>query len=352
MNMLVDGEWRTDVSESTDEEGEFDRQESSFRDWLDSSVAAAGEAPQSSAFAPEPGRYHLYICRACPWAHRAAITRQLRGLQEDISISLVQPERYDEGWEFSDEHPDPLHDSDYLREVYTHADSGYTGRVTVPVLWDKQEATIVNNESSEIMRMLDTAFDGNDVSLYPTDLREEIDDVVDAIYDPINNGVYRAGFAGTQEAYEAAVEELFDALDHWDDVLADQRYLVGSEGRSPSGSAATPHDTRLTLADLRMFATLVRFDRVYHTHFKCNKRLVSQYDNLWPYVRDIYQTPGVAQTVNMAHITEHYYTTHTDINPTAFVAAGPDLDFEADHSRDDLPGGPPEELVAGAASAD
>jgi len=345
MNMLVDGEWRTDVSESTDEEGEFDRQESSFRDWLDGSVAAAGEAPQSSAFAPEPGRYHLYICRACPWAHRAAITRQLRGLQEDISISLVQPERYDEGWEFSDEYPDPLYDSDYLREMYTCADSEYTGRVTVPVLWDRQEATIVNNESSEIMRMLDTAFDGNDVSLYPTDLRNEIDDIVDAIYDPINNGVYRAGFAGTQAAYEDAVDDLFDALDHWDAVLADQRYLAGD-------------GERLTLADVAMFATLVRFDHVYHTHFKCNRRAIHEYPNLWGYTKDIYQTgepsgspertgsattreSSVAETVNIDHITRHYYVSHGDLNPKRIVATGPDIDFDESHDRDRLAGDAP-----------
>jgi len=346
MNMLVDGEWRTDASDYTNEDGEFDRSESSFRDWLDGSVAAAGEAPKPSEFAPESGRYHLYICRACPWAHRAALTRQLRGLTEEISISLVQPERYDEGWEFSEKHADPFHDYDYLREVYTDADPEYTGRVTVPVLWDKQEETIVNNESSEIMRMLDTAFDGNEASLYPEDLRGEIDDIVDAIYDPINNGVYRAGFAGTQEAYEAAVDDLFDALDHWEGVLADQRYLAGD-------------GERLTLADVAMFATLIRFDHVYHTHFKCNRRAIHEYPNLWGYTKDLYQTGDpagspdertgsettresvVAETVTMDHITRHYYGSHGDINPKRIVAVGPDIDFSEPHSRDEHAGGPP-----------
>jgi putative glutathione S-transferase len=332
MNMLVDGEWRTDAYESTNEEGEFDRQESAFRDWLDGSVAAAGEDPKESRFTPDSGRYHLYICRACPWAHRAAMVRQLRGLEDDISISLVQPERYDQGWEFSEEHPDPLSGHDYLREAYADADPDYTGRVTVPVLWDKHEETIVNNESSEIMRMLDTAFDGNDASLYPEDLRGDIDDIVEAIYEPINNGVYRAGFADTQDAYDAAVADLFEALDHWDDVLADQRYLAGD-------------GERLTLADVAMFATLVRFDHVYHTHFKCNRRAIHEYPNLWGYTKDIYQTPGVPETVNMDHITRHYYVSHGDLNPKRLVPTGPDIDLSEPHDRDDLSGRPPETRV-------
>jgi putative glutathione S-transferase len=206
--------------------------------------------------------------------------------------------------------------------------------VTVPVLWDREEETIVNNESKEILRMLDTEFDGvatRNVDLYPAGYRDEVDRVIDDIYDPINNGVYRAGFAGTQEAYDRAVDELFDALDEWDEVLAGQRYLAGD---------------RLTEADICMFTTLVRFDQVYHTHFMCNKRQIHEYDNLWPYLRDLYGTPGVAETVNMAHIKEHYYTTHPDVTPTRIIAAGPDLDFTADHDRDALPGGPPEELLA------
>ena len=326
VNMFVDGEWRTDAYEMNDDDGEFDREPTTFRDGLG-----------TDEFPAEAGRYHLYISRACPWAHGAALVRSLMGLEDDISMDIVDPYRDERGWQFTPEKdgctPDTMNGFDYLGETYVEADPEYTGRVTVPVLWDRERETIVNNESIEIMRELSTAFEGNGVDLYPADAREEIDEVVDAIYDPINNGVYRAGFAGTQTAYEQAVEELFDALDHWDDVLADQRYLVGE---------------RLTLADLRLFATLVRFDNVYHTHFKCNKQLISQYDNLWPYVRDVYQTPGVAKTVNMGHIKEHYYTTHTDINPTGFVAVGPELDFEAAHGRDELPGGPPAELFAEA----
>jgi putative glutathione S-transferase len=328
VNMFVDGEWRTDAHEMNDEDGEFDRDETTFRDALG-----------TDAFPAVSDRYHLYVSRACPWAHGAAMVRSLMGLEEQISMDIVDPYRDERGWQFTPEKddctPDTVNGFDYLGEAYVAADPDYTGRVTVPVLWDTETDTIVNNESIEIMREFATAFEGNGVDLYPADLRDEIDAVVEAIYDPINNGVYRAGFAGTQAAYENAVTELFDALDRWDDVLADQRYLVGD-------------GERLTLADLRMFATLVRFDQVYHTHFKCNRKLVSQYDNLWPYVRDVYQTPGVAKTVNMAHIKEHYYTTHTDINPTAFVAVGPDLDFEAPHDRDDLPGEPPAALFAEA----
>ncbi|MFC6941044.1 glutathione S-transferase family protein [Salinirubellus sp. GCM10025818] len=324
VNMFVDGEWRTDAYELADDEGEFDREETTFRDRL-------GEE-----FPAESGRYHLYISRACPWAHGAVLVRSLMGLEESVSMDVVDPYRDERGWQFTPEKdgctPDTVDGFDYLGEAYVAADPDYTGRVTVPVLWDTEEGTIVNNESIEVMRMLSTALDhlGNGVDLYPEGMRGEIDEAVDAIYDPINNGVYRAGFAGTQEAYERAVEELFDALDQWDAVLADQRYLVGD---------------RLTLADLRLFATLVRFDQVYHTHFKCNRKLISQYDHLWPYLRDVYQVPGVAKTVNMDHIKEHYYTTHTDINPTGFVAVGPDLDFEAPHDRDRLPGDPPEALV-------
>jgi putative glutathione S-transferase len=322
MNMLVDGEWRTDAYESTNEEGEFDRQETTFRNWV-------GE---DDRFPAEAGRYHLYICRACPWAHRTAMTRALKGLDDAVSLSLVQPERYDDGWEFSEEHPDPLYDAPYLRDVYTRADPEFTGRVTVPVLWDKERETVVNNESEEIMRMLDTAFDGlaeNDVDLYPEGHQKEVDRLIDAIYEPINNGVYRAGFAGTQEAYESAVSDLFDALDHYEEVLDDQRFLAGDA---------------LTEADVAMFATLVRFDHVYHTHFKCNRRAIHEYPNLWNYTKELYQLPGVERTVNMDHITRHYYVSHGDLNPKRLVAVGPDLDFSADHDRDRLPASLPEAL--------
>ncbi|MFC6988018.1 glutathione S-transferase family protein [Haloplanus sp. GCM10025708] len=325
--MLVDGEWRIDVDPSTDESGEFQRQETAFRDRI--------RDDPDAEFPAEAGRYHLYICRACPWAHRTALTRALKGLDDAISLSLVQPERYDQGWEFSAEQPDPLYGDPYLRDIYRRADPDYTGRVTVPVLWDTERETIVNNESEEIMRMLDTEFDRHatrDVDLYPEGYRDEVDRVIDDIYDPINNGVYRAGFAGSQEAYDRAVEELFDALDHWEAILADQRYLAGDV---------------LTEADLAMFATLVRFDHVYHTHFKCNRRAIHEYPNLWNYTKELYQLPGVERTVNVDHIVRHYYRSHAELNPKRLVPIGPDVDFTGPHDRDRLPGGPPPALQDG-----
>jgi putative glutathione S-transferase len=321
MSGLVDGEW-VGTDYATDEDGEFRRQETTFRDRI-----GPGEA-----FPVESGRYHVYICRACPWAHRVAMTRALKGLNDAISLSLVQPERYDQGWEFSEANPDPLYGEEYLRDIYVRADPDYTGRVTVPVLWDTETETIVNNESQEIMRMLDVAGDDiatRDVDLYPEGYREEVDSLLDDIYDPINNGVYRAGFADSQAAYDRAIDDLFDALDRYDDRLADRRYLAGD---------------RLTEADLAMFATLVRFDHVYHTHFKCNRRAIHEYENLWGYTKDLYTTPGIERTVNMDHITRHYYVSHGDVNPKRLVATGPDIDFTEGHDRDRLPGGPPEAL--------
>jgi putative glutathione S-transferase len=329
MNMLVDGDWKQDAYESTTEDGEFDRQETSFREFV--------RDDEDARFRPEAGRYHLYVSYACPWAHGALLTRSLKGLEDAISVDVVDPYRESDGWQFTPEKEgcteDTINGSDYLREVYVEADPGMTGRVTVPVLWDKSEETIVNNESKEVIRMLDTEFDDvaeHDVDLYPEGYRDDVDRIIEDIYDPINNGVYRTGFAKSQQAYDRAVTELFDALDGWDDVLADQRYLAGD---------------RLTEADIRMFATLIRFDQVYHTHFMCNKQHIHEYDNLWPYLRDIYQTPGVAETVNMSHIKEHYYTTHPDVTPSGIIAAGPDLDFEAEHDRSELPGSPPEALL-------
>ena len=352
MNKLIDGEWRTDAYKSTNEDGEFERQETTFRNWI-------SEDPDAR-FQPESGRYHLYVSYACPWAHRTLLVRALKGLEDAITVDVVDPFRADDGWQFTPEKdgctPDTVNGADYLREVYVAADPDVTCRVTVPVLWDKQEETIVNNESAEIIRMLDTEMDAvatRDVDLYPEGYRDEVDRIIEEIYEPINNGVYRAGFAKTQAAYDEAVDELFDALDGWDDVLADQRYLAGD---------------RLTEADVCMFTTLVRFDQVYHTHFMCNKQFIHQYDNIWPYLQDLYQTgrhdrregpqdgrtrskttrasPGVADTVRMDHIKEHYYTTHPDVTPSRIIAAGPDLDFEAAHDRDALPGGPPEPLTA------
>ncbi|PSQ16263.1 glutathione-dependent reductase [Halobacteriales archaeon QS_8_69_26] len=328
MGTLVDGEWHTDTREMTDEEGEFQRQETTFRDHV--------RDDPDARFRPEPGRYHLYISRACPWAHGAALVRRLLGLEDAITMDVVDPIREDDGWEFAPGKEgcteDSIHGADYLREVYVAADPEYTGRVTVPVLWDREEGTIVNNESIDIMRTLADVFPevGNGVDLYPAGLREEIDAVVDEIYDPVNNGVYRAGFADSQDVHERAVRELFDALDRLDRRLADRRYLVGD---------------RLTLADLRLFPTLVRFDEVYHTHFKCNVRRIEEYEHLWPYLRDVYGTPGVAETVNMRHVKHHYYRSHGGINPKRLVPVGPDPDFEAPHDRERLAGEPPAPLA-------
>jgi putative glutathione S-transferase len=338
-NMLVEGAWRTDVEPYTDDDGAFDRVETSFRDWIagplrasDDRVAAGDRDDHDAGFPPEPDRYHLYVARNCPWAHGAALVRRLTGLTDAVSMDVVDPVREDDGWEFTPGKdgctPDTVLGSDYLREVYVAADPGYTGRVTVPVLWDRERGTIINNESIEIMRMLATAFReyGNGVDLSPEGDRDEIDRIIDAIYEPLNNGVYRAGFAETQAAYDEAVADVFDALDHWDAVLADQRYLAGD---------------RLTLADIRIFPTLVRFDAAYHTGFKCDRRYLHQYDHLWPYLRDLYQTPGFAETVYMDHVRDQGYF-QGEITPV-----GPDLDYEAPHDRDRLPGGPPAALRAG-----
>ncbi|MFC6836928.1 glutathione S-transferase family protein [Halomarina ordinaria] len=333
MHQFVDGEWVAEY-EATNEDGEFDRQETTFRNWVGGEGVREGEDPDpDAAFPVEAGRYHLYVSLACPWAHRTLVTRALKGLEDVVSVDVVDPYRDEDGWQFTPEKagctPDTVNGFDYLREAYVAADPDYTGRVTVPVLWDTEKGTIVNNESEEVMRMLDVAFDGlatRDVDLYPEGDRDEVDRVIEEIYDPINNGVYRAGFADSQTAYERAVGELFDALDRWDALLGDQRYLAGD---------------RLTEADVAMFTTLIRFDDVYHTHFKCNVRKIAESPNLWNYLKELYQLPGVAETVDMDHITEHYYTTHTDVNPKRIVAVGPDHDFTAPHDRDRLGGGPP-----------
>ncbi|PSQ41853.1 glutathione-dependent reductase [Halobacteriales archaeon SW_7_68_16] len=329
MNMLVDGTWRRDAYESTDDDGSFDRQETTFRDRI--------EDDPEARFRPEAGRYHLYVSYACPWAHRTLLARALNGLEDAITVDVVHPYRDTDGWEFGPERDGATVDSivgaDYLRDLYVAADPSVTGRVTVPVLWDREHGTIVNNESREILRMLDTEFDDvatREVDLYPEGYRDEIDRIIDEIYEPINNGVYRVGFAETQAAYDEAAAELFDALAHWNDLLADQRYLAGD---------------RLTEADICMFTTLIRFDEVYHTHFMCNHRRITDYDHLSGYLRDLYQLPGVAETVRMDHIKEHYYTTHPDVSPKRIVPMGPDPEFAADHDRDRLPGEPPAALL-------
>lgn len=329
-HMLVDGEWRTDVGGRTGEDGVYEGAETVFRDRI--------EADENAEFPAEPGRYHLYVSRACPWAHRTVLIRKFLGLEDAISMDVVDPYRADDGWQFSPERdgctPDTVNGSDYLREVYIAADPNYTGKVTVPVLWDRDAETIVNNESREILRMIDVAFQElapRDLTLYPEGYRAEVDRIIDDLFERVNSGVYRAGFSEVQSAYDAAVSALFDALDHWNEVLGSQRYLAGET---------------LTEADICLFTTLVRFDQVYHTHFMCNKRLIADYDHLYPYLRELYQLPGVAQTVNMDHNKEHYYTTHTGINPNGLIAVGPEMDLEAPHDRDQLPGGPPAALQA------
>ena len=315
--MFVDGEWKTEKQwKNTD--GRFVRSTTSFRDW----VTADG----SSGLPAEAGRYHLYIAWACPWAHRTAIVRKLKGLEDVIGLSAVGSFMGEDGWAFYDEPGvilDTINGAYYLREVYAKADPDYTGRVTTPLLWDKEAATIVNNESREIIRMLDTEFATKDAGFLPEDLRDDIDATIDAIYEPVNNGVYRSGFATTQGAYEEAVTDVFDALDYWEEVLSTSRYLCGD---------------RITEADWCMFPTLVRFDSVYHSHFKCNLRRTVDYPNLWGYLKDLYQQPGVADTVNMDHIKKHYYESHESINPTRIVPKGPILAFTEPHGRERLSG--------------
>ncbi|HEY0128440.1 MAG TPA: glutathione S-transferase family protein [Rubrobacteraceae bacterium] len=318
--MMVEGEWKTERQwQNTD--GRFVRSATSFRDWI--------TADGSSGFPAEAGRYHLYVAWACPWAHRTAILRKLKGLEEAVGISAVGSFMGEDGWAFYDEPgviPDAVNGAHYLREVYAKADPEYTGRVTTPVLFDRETETIVNNESREIVRMLDTEFGEfttTDADFCPGELHEEVDATIDAIYEPINNGVYRSGFATTQEAYEEAVTELFDALDRWERVLGVWRYLCGD---------------RITEADWCFFPTLVRFDAVYHGHFKCNLRRIVDYPNLWGYLRDLYGQPGVAETVNMDHIKKHYYRSHESINPTRVVPKGPLLDFTEPHERARLSG--------------
>jgi putative glutathione S-transferase len=298
----------------------FVREDARFREW----VTADG----SSGYAAEPGRYHLYVSLACPWAHRTLVVRALKGLEEAIDVSIVDPIRDEQGWAFRDVSGatgDRLHGWSHLSAAYDATDPGYEGRISVPVLWDTRTQRIVNNESADIIVMLNEAFDAfaahPDVDLYPSALRGEIDELNRVVYETVNNGVYRAGFAPTQEDYDEAVHPLFATLDHLDERLASRRYLVGD---------------RHTLADWRLFTTLVRFDPVYAGHFKCNLRRIVDYEHLPAYLRDLYQTPGVAETVDMDHIKRHYYATHPSINPSGIVPAGPILDLDAPHGREAL----------------
>jgi putative glutathione S-transferase len=317
MGLLIDGEWRDKWYDTESTGGRFVRSEAAFRDRI--------TADGSSGFKAESGRYHLYVSFACPWASRALIYRKLKGLEDHISLSVVNPLMLDHGWTFEPWDgvvADPVVDADYLHQIYTAARPDYTGRVTVPVLWDLERSTIVNNESAEIIRMLDREFDrvGATGPRYcPAELEDEIDAVNEFVYDNVNNGVYKAGFATTQDAYEEAVTALFDALDELEQRLGRNRYLLGD---------------RITEADWRLFTTLVRFDPVYVGHFKCNIRRLVDYPNLWGYCRDLYQVPGVADTVHFDHIKHHYYGSHPTINPTGVVPAGPALDFDRPHGRD------------------
>jgi len=317
MGKLVEGVWKDVWYDTKAHGGRFVRADSAFRDW----VRADGSTP----YAPEAGRYHLYVSLACPWAHRTLIYRRLKGLEDAISVSVVDPLMGAQGWELDPgAEAGPVADAARLWEVYTRADPAYTGRVTVPVLWDREKETIVNNESSEIIRMFDEEFGGiadESVSMRPRDLRDDIDRLNDYIYPRINNGVYRCGFATTQEAYEEAFAELFDALDTLEDRLSSRRYLLGD---------------RITEADWRLFTTLVRFDAVYVGHFKCNRNRIADFPNLSGYLRDLYQVPGVAETVSFDHIKQHYYRSHTTINPSGVVPAGPRLDLDRSHGRKNM----------------
>ena len=317
MGLLVDGVWHDKWYDTAESGGRFVRKESQFRHWVtpDGAPGPSGDG----GFKAEPGRYHLYVSLACPWAHRALIFRSLKGLEEMIGVSVVHWLMRGEGWTFADGPgvvPDTVNGAERLYEIYAKAQPGYTGRVTVPVLWDRERGTIVNNESSEIIRMLNTAFDGVGAKpgdYYPEALRAEIDEINARVYATLNNGVYRSGFATTQEAYEEAVNPLFDTLDWLEETLSDGRpYLCGET---------------LTEADWRLFTTLIRFDPVYVGHFKCNRRRIADYPRLSAYTKRLYEHPGVAETVDFGHIKRHYYESHRQINPTGIVPVGPDLWF-------------------------
>ncbi len=323
MGQLVDGEWQIKATKPARTDGRFVRPTTKFRNW----ITPDGEAGPSGdgGFPAEAGRYHLYVSYACPWAHRTLIFRKLKGLEDVISVSVVHPEMLDDGWVLADSYPgatgDTLYGLPFLRDIYVKANPTISGRVTVPVLWDKARETIVSNESPEIIRMFNSAFDsltGDTQDFWPEDLRAEIEPVNERIYDTLNNGVYKSGFAGSQAAYDEAVTALFETLDWLEDRLSSMRYLMGD---------------RITEADWRLVPTLFRFDLVYHTHFKCNRSFLREYANLWAYTRELYQWPGVAETVNFDHIVRHYHMSHESINPHRIVPINPVLDWTAPHGR-------------------
>jgi putative glutathione S-transferase len=324
MGLLVDGQWQDRWYDTDSTGGRFERSAAAFRNWI---TADGSAGPQGvGGFKAEPGRYHLYVAYACPWAHRTLIFRKLKGLEKMISVSVVNPIMREYGWTFRDGYkvvPDPIHKAQFMHQVYTAALPDYSGRVTVPVIWDKAQGTIVSNESADIIRMFNQAFDAAGAAegdFYPTALRKQIDAVNAVVYDTVNNGVYKSGFATTQEAYEEAVIPLFETLDHLENRLDDQRYVCGD---------------RLTEADWRLFTTLIRFDAVYVGHFKCNIRRIEDYPNLSNYLRELYQMPGIAETVEFHAIKLHYYGSHDTINPHYIVPAGPAQDFHRPHDRAD-----------------
>ncbi|KGK80569.1 hypothetical protein PM03_01160 [Thalassobacter stenotrophicus] len=326
MGQLVDGVWHDTWYDTKSTGGKFVRSTAGFRNWItaDGSAGPTGEG----GFKAEAGRYHLYVSLACPWAHRTLIFRKLKGLTDLINISVVHPDMLSDGWTFETDDDgatgDTLYGLPFARDIYTRADPGVSGRVTVPILWDKQRQTIVSNESSEIIRMFNTAFNeitGNTLDFYPMALRSEIDQINERVYEPINNGVYKSGFATTQGAYDTAVTTLFAALDEMEALLGTRRYLAGDQ---------------ITEADWRLFTTLVRFDPVYHLHFKCNRKRLVDYPNLWAYTRELYQVPGVAETVGMEHIVRHYHYSHDTINPNRILPINAQIDWMEPHGRDGL----------------
>ncbi|MGE9551178.1 glutathione S-transferase family protein [Erwinia amylovora] len=325
MGQLIDGVWHDNWYDTQSTGGRFKRSESAFRNWVspDGQAGITGTA----GFHAEAGRYHLYVSLACPWAHRTLIMRKLKGLENLISVSVVHPLMLENGWTFDDDFPaatgDSLYQNEYLYQLYLHADKEYTGRVTVPVLWDTQRNTIVSNESADILRMFNSAFDAVGAragDYYPADLRDKIDEVNGWVYDTVNNGVYKSGFATSQSAYDEAVNALFNSLDRLEQMLGQHRYLTGD---------------RLTEADLRLWTTLVRFDPVYVTHFKCDRHRIGDYLNLNGFLREIYQMPGLAETVDLAHIRNHYYRSHKTINPYGVISTGPAFDWDEPHGRDE-----------------
>lgn len=323
MGLLVDGKWHDTWYETAANDGRFVRSESQFRNWITADGAAGPSG--KAGFTAEPGRYHLYVSYACPWAHRALVMRAWKGLEKMVDVSVVHPLMLEDGWEFKTNFEgatgDTLYGTQKLYEIYLKADANYSGRVTVPTLWDKSQQTIVSNESSEIIRMFNSAFDrlgAREGDFYPTARRAEIDKLNEWIYPNVNNGVYRAGFATTQAAYDEAVHALFNALDAIEELLGKNRYLVGDS---------------LTEADLRLWTTLVRFDAVYVTHFKCDKKRIVDYPHLQGFLKEIYQMPGVMETVKMDHIRHHYFGSHKTINPHGILSIGPTLDFSSPHGR-------------------